>query len=156
MEENIKNDKVFNSNEYKTVTLQNIMRTISVLKATGSSFQIRVPKNKVGFSPLLSKEIEVKDDILLFDIDNYSLDTFSIDKEEVSFQAAFGPYDFEATVAFDTQDIFMVLKDHQYILATNYAAFIEDKEDDEVHDDGINKSMFSFMNNKENEKFFKK
>ena len=61
MEENIKNDKVFNSNEYKTVTLQNIMRTISVLKATGSSFQIRVPKNKVGFSPLLPKEIEINE-----------------------------------------------------------------------------------------------
>lgn len=152
MEADIKLDKVFNSNEYKTVTLQNIIRTISVLKAVGTSFQLRIPKNKVGFSPLLPKEIQLSDDILLFDIDNYSLDTFLIDKDEVSFQGAFGPENVEVTVAADTKDIFMILKDHKYILVTNYGAFLEDVEE---NDEGINKSMFNFMNNKENEKFFK-
>ena len=153
--EDLDNDSFINSKEFIKIQEQHILAILNLLFSKNINFQIRIPAEKVALDPLLPMDILFGfEPNILFDISEYSFETFSINGSIVSFLAGFGDKNpIESMVSSELKDINMILKDNKHLLLNNLTAFLDDEIIEDI-EDGINKSMNVFKKNKENTKFF--
>jgi hypothetical protein len=130
---------------------------------SGKEFTISASNENVYFQPNLPLEVlNTFSQVIVFNIANYSFETFIVNDKFISFEAGFGNTNpIGSTVSIDIKNIHTIVIDNNIPLIVNLPAGLfkdedEDLGEDIIDHDGINKSTASFLMNPENAKFFKK
>jgi len=136
--------------EYKALITEHIEKTISYLFGKDQEFAIACEIKHVTFSPELPESIrETFNETVLFILSGYTFETAKMEEGYFSFDAGFGPDNFESTVTVPLLAIKQLfLGDHPIVL--NLAEVTEKKET------STQNSMEALLNNPENKKLLKK
>jgi len=132
-----------------------IKSVLSYLLENEQQFGLLCNLKYVAFDPILPEDIsELLQDITLFMIAGYTLESFEIEDEMISFEAGFGSQNFGSVVSMPTLAILRITVEETPILS-NMAQPIANFKSEE-QDLGIKSSLENFLNNPENRKFLKK
>lgn len=156
---NFKDNSTINNKEFSNIIETALKNCLEYLLKTGKEFTISAGNENVYFEPSLPLEIlNTYNQVIVFNINNYSFDTFVVKENFISFEAGFGNTNpIGATVSIDIKNIHTIVIDNNIPLIVNLTAGLFKDEKECVTDkDGINKSTASFLMNPENAKFFKK
>lgn len=155
-------NKTINNRDFAKIMETATKSCFEYLLKEGKEFTISANNENVDFTPNLPLEIlNTFNNVIIFNISNYSFETFVVKDDYISFEAGFGNTNpIGSTVTIDIKNIHTVLIDNNIPLIVNLTAGLFNEKDviteDVIDQDGINKSTASFLMNPENAKFFKK
>ena len=109
----------------------------------------------VTFDPPLPDELfHLLKDVTLFMIAGYTLESFEIEDDTITFEAGFGPQNFGSVVRMPTLAILQLLVEDTPVLINMAQPMVNLKTKEQ--EAGIKTSLENFLNNPENRKFLKK
>jgi len=149
---------ILTSATYQKTMANSVKEVLFLLLKENKEFQLNIPKNKLSFEPALDKVfMDSFQELVLFDISGYPLETFAIDVEEdefnVTFESGFGDNPSGPTlVSFDLYSIYNILVEFAIPLIINTSALVPIER---VDSKALAKSFDVFSSNPENAQFFK-
>jgi len=145
---------LFQTEEYKTLMKEHIIKTISYLFEKDQEFAIACEVKYVSFSPELPHHImETFNESVLFVLSGYTFETSQLESDFFSFEAGFGEDNFGSTVTVPLLAIKQLfVGDHPIVLNL---AHPEEKKAASSGNSTKN-SMEALLNNPENKKLLKK
>ena len=113
---------IFNSPEYHDLMQQHLRQVIELLFKEDTDFRIICNTQFVDFMPRLPDHITERfDDIIMFDIAEYSFESASIEDDTLIFEAGFGEENIGTTVSIPLLAIAQIFIDETYPpLAINF------------------------------------
>lgn len=159
-------DKFISSKDFRSLYQDIILDVLDLLLSTETPFKLKTQKSKVLFYPELPSILDERlNDLPVFNIKEDSFSSFHIIEPYCIFKIGFVGYKSPFEVKIKITDIAQILNETNIQLLSNITAFLDNKPDEELSSidpeeevdvEGINKSLFLFMTNEENQKFFKK
>ncbi len=144
------NLELFHTDDYKSLIKDHIFNTISFLLDHDIEFSLAVEVRHVSFEPTLPSHISSSfDDVVLFVIAGYTLESAHLGMDEFFFEAGFGEEGIGSTLTIPLLAIKQIFVD-DYPIAINIS---EPKR--KVEKPKINNSMEALLNNPENKKLLK-
>jgi hypothetical protein len=142
--------------EFQEIMEVHIKDMLFYLLENNQPFGLLCNLQHVTFDPPLPKEIASQlQEISLFMISDYTLETFEVEEHTIFFEAGFGPQNFGSVVSMPILAILQLLVEETPILINMAQPMIEFKPKKE-ESSGIQNSLESFLSNPENRKFLKK
>jgi hypothetical protein len=137
-------DSIYESLEYKELAIKNNYNTLEFLLNSSSEFSIVCYIDVVEFNPPVPSSIIEFDNLTLFNIANYTLESASLDKKSFTIETGFGAQNFGSLLRIPLEAIYQIIYKND-LLCINY-------HEPKVPED----SMDIFLNNPENFKLVKK
>jgi len=137
-------DSIYDSLEYKVLAIKNNYNTLEFLLNSGSEFSIVCYIDVVEFNPPVPSSIIEFDNLTLFNIANYTLESASLDEKSFTIETGFGAQNFGSLLRIPLEAIYQIIYKSD-LLCINYY-------EPKVPED----SMDIFLNNPENFKLVKK
>lgn len=144
-------EEFLKDSEFASMMHRNIYNLLNLLMQKNTQFDILVSTKFVNFSPELPQEIKsnFNPSIILFSLAGYSLSSVEISKDEIKFEAGFGPDNFASVVNIPIGAIIRISIDENPILI-NFATF--SPSDSKTKQE---RSKQIFLNNPKNRDIFK-
>ena len=140
--------------DFQRLMEQNMRDTLAFFLERDQPFGILCNLEYVSFAPPLPDEIAGSlKDLTLFMIAGYTLESCELTEHMIMFGAGFGPQNFGSVVSMPILSIMQILIDETPV-ALNMARPME-THPAPTDDDGVKRSLQSFLNNPENRKFLK-
>lgn len=142
------NDKLLYNKKFRALLKENSKQMLSFLLAENTEFSVVCKMDGVTFEPILPEDImEKMQNMTIFALGGYTLESAFIESDTLIFEAGFGPENFGSNVTVEIDRILQIIIGDTPIfinLTANTEKIIE-------------KSSFdAFKKNPKNEKFFKK
>lgn len=106
---------ILTNSQFKKIMKKSLKEVFDFILNNVDEFSIIAYKDGIDFNPKLPQYLELQDDIILFDIANYTLSTFTVDEEFCSFEAGFGEENFATTLQIDLSAIAQILIENEVI-----------------------------------------
>lgn len=144
-------EEFLKDSEFASMMHRNIYDLLNLLIQKDIQFDILVSTKFVNFSPELPQEIKANfnPSVILFSLAGYSLSSVEISKDEIKFEAGFGPNNFASVVNIPIGAIIRISIDENPILI-NFATF--SPSDSKTKQE---RSKQIFLNNPKNRDIFK-
>lgn len=144
-------EKLLNDSEFASMMYRNVYDLLNLLMQKNTQFDILVSTKFVSFTPELPQEIKASfnPSVILFSLAGYSLSSVEISKDEIKFEAGFGPDNFASVVSIPIGAIIRISIDENPILI-NFATF--SPSDPKTKQE---RSKQIFLNNPKNRDIFK-
>ena len=144
-------EKFLKDSEFASMMHRNIYDLLNLLTQKDIQFDILVSTKFVNFSPELPQEIKANfnPSVILFSLAGYSLSSVEISKDEIKFEAGFGPDNFASLVSVPIGAIIRISIDENPILI-NFATY--SPSDSKTQQE---RSKQIFLNNPKNRDIFK-
>lgn len=144
-------EEFLKDSEFASMMHRNIYDLLNLLTQKDIQFDILVSAKFVNFSPELPQEIKANfnPSVILFSLAGYSLSSVEISKDEIKFEAGFGPDNFASVVNIPIGAIIRISIDENPILI-NFATF--SPSDPKTKQE---RSKQIFLNNPKNRDIFK-
>jgi hypothetical protein len=141
--------------EFQVLMERALRDTLAFFLEREQPFGILCHLDDVSFEPPLPEEIAGSlKDLTLFMIAGYTLESCELSEHMISFEAGFGPQNFGSVVSMPIISIMQILVDETPVML-NMARPMETRPPAAPDDDGVKRSLQSFLNNPENRKFLK-
>ena len=140
---------ILNNNEFANILMEHSLDILEFILENDSEFSIVVKKNLLDFTPLLPEEINLPDELILFTLANYTLQSAVLEDDKLQFEAGFGENNFATLVSIPLEAIVQIIDIDNKILFINLSDFKHKKEPDNKE-----KSKQIFMSNPKNKNFF--
>jgi len=145
--------KLFQTEEYKTIMVEYISKTIRYLFDKNQEFALACEIKHITFNPALPTEIEKSfDEVVLFILSGYTFETATLEDEYFSFEAGFGAENFGSTVTIPLLVIKQILVNDTPIVLN----LSEYQEKTKVPKGSNKNSMEALLKNPENKKLLRK
>lgn len=118
---------------------------ITFLRASRIQFDLLVKMKEVSFMPKLPEKLRLKEEIALFALGGYTLDSIEFSKDKLQFHAGFGADDFPSMVSVPLKDIIRITVG-KTVVFINFTTAGEDE---------VEKSTNIFKSNPNNKDIFK-
>ena len=141
--------EVFQSQEYKELSKENLFKTISFLIKNGLEFSIICYTKPINFNPAIPEDVIKFDEIVLFNIMAYSFESCTVDKDNFSFEAGFGAENFGSILTMPLEAIIQINIGEDTLAINYYEPKVQEKKEK-------NNSMDILLNNPENLKLIKR
>ena len=136
---------------------RHIEETMAYLIEREQPFGLLCNLEYVRFDPPLPDELAANlNEVTLFMIAGYTLETFRVDDHTLSFEAGFGPQNFGSVVSMPTLATLQLLVEDTPILLNMARPFLRTATAKTPSREGLKNSLQSFLSNPENRKFLKK
>ncbi|MBE6429932.1 MULTISPECIES: hypothetical protein [Campylobacter] len=144
-------EEFLKDSEFASMMHRNIYDLLNLLMQKNTQFDILVSTKFVNFSPELPQEIKsnFNPSVILFSLAGYSLSSVEISKDEIKFEAGFGPDNFASLVSVPIGAIIRISIDENPILI-NFATY--SPSDSKTKQE---RSKQIFLNNPKNRDIFK-
>lgn len=144
-------EEFLKDSEFASMMHRNIYDLLNLLIQKNIQFDILVSTKFVSFTPELPQEIKsnFNPSVILFSLAGYSLSSVEISKDEIKFEAGFGPDNFASVVNIPIGAIIRISIDENPILI-NFATF--SPSDPKTKQE---RSKQIFLNNPKNRDIFK-
>lgn len=144
-------EEFLKDSEFASMMHRNIYDLLNLLIQKNIQFDILVSTKFVNFSPELPQEIKANfnPSVILFSLAGYSLSSVEIIKDEIKFEAGFGPDNFASLVSVPIGAIIRISIDENPILI-NFATY--SPSDSKTKQE---RSKQIFLNNPKNRDIFK-
>lgn len=144
-------EEFLKDSEFASMMYRNIYDLLNLLIQKDIQFDILVSTKFVNFSPELPQEIKANfnPSVILFSLAGYSLSSVEISKDEIKFEAGFGPDNFASVVSIPIGAIIRISIDENPILI-NFATY--SPSDSKTKQE---RSKQIFLNNPKNRDIFK-
>ncbi|MBQ8608644.1 MULTISPECIES: hypothetical protein [Campylobacter] len=144
-------EEFLKDSEFASMMHRNIYDLLNLLMQKNIQFDILVSTKFVNFSPELPQEIKANfnPSVILFSLAGYSLSSVEISKDEIKFEAGFGPDNFASVVSIPIGAIIRISIDENPILI-NFATY--SPSDSKTKQE---RSKQIFLNNPKNRDIFK-
>lgn len=144
-------EEFLKDSEFASMMHRNIYDLLNLLIQKDIQFDILVSTKFVNFSPELPQEIKsnFNPSVILFSLAGYSLSSVEISKDEIKFEAGFGPDNFASLVSVPIGAIIRISIDENPILI-NFATY--SPSDSKTKQE---RSKQIFLNNPKNRDIFK-
>lgn len=144
-------EEFLKDSEFASMMHRNIYDLLNLLMQKNIQFDILVSTKFVNFSPELPQEIKANfnPSVILFSLAGYSLSSVEISKDEIKFEAGFGPDNFASLVSVPIGAIIRISIDENPILI-NFATY--SPSDSKTKQE---RSKQIFLNNPKNRDIFK-
>lgn len=144
-------EEFLKDSEFASMMHRNIYDLLNLLIQKNIQFDILVSTKFVNFSPELPQEIKANfnPSVILFSLAGYSLSSIEIIKDEIKFEAGFGPDNFASLVSVPIGAIIRISIDENPILI-NFATY--SPSDSKTKQE---RSKQIFLNNPKNRDIFK-
>ncbi|MBQ7134850.1 hypothetical protein [Campylobacter sp.] len=144
-------EEFLKDSEFASMMHRNIYDLLNLLIQKDIQFDILVNTKFVNFSPELPQEIKANfnPSVILFSLAGYSLSSVEISKDEIKFEAGFGPDNFASLVSVPIGAIIRISIDENPILI-NFATY--SPSDSKTKQE---RSKQIFLNNPKNRDIFK-
>ena len=144
-------EEFLKDSEFASMMHRNIYDLLNLLTQKDIQFDILVSTKFVNFSPELPQEIKANfnPSVILFSLAGYSLSSVEISKDEIKFEAGFGPDNFASLVSVPIGAIIRISIDENPILI-NFATY--SPSDPKTKQE---RSKQIFLNNPKNRDIFK-
>ena len=144
-------EEFLKDSEFASMMHRNIYDLLNLLIQKDIQFDILVSTKFVNFSPELPQEIKANfnPSVILFSLAGYSLSSVEISKDEIKFEAGFGPDNFVSVVSIPIGAIIRISIDENPILI-NFATY--SPSDSKTKQE---RSKQIFLNNPKNRDIFK-
>ncbi|MBQ8819669.1 hypothetical protein [Campylobacter sp.] len=144
-------EEFLKDSEFASMMHRNIYDLLNLLTQKDIQFDILVSTKFVNFSPELPQEIKANfnPSVILFSLAGYSLSSVEISKDEIKFEAGFGPDNFASVVSIPIGAIIRISIDENPILI-NFATY--SPSDPKTKQE---RSKQIFLNNPKNRDIFK-
>lgn len=144
-------EEFLKDSEFASMMHRNIYDLLNLLIQKDIQFDILVSTKFVNFSPELPQEIKANfnPSVILFSLAGYSLSSVEISKDEIKFEAGFGPDNFASLVSVPIGAIIRISIDENPILI-NFATY--SPSDSKTKQE---RSKQIFLNNPKNRDIFK-
>ncbi|MBQ3167930.1 hypothetical protein [Campylobacter sp.] len=144
-------EEFLKDSEFASMMHRNIYDLLNLLIQKDIQFDILVSTKFVNFSPELPQEIKANfnPSVILFSLAGYSLSSVEISKDEIKFEAGFGPNNFASVVSIPIGAIIRISIDENPILI-NFATY--SPSDSKTKQE---RSKQIFLNNPKNRDIFK-
>lgn len=140
---------ILNNNEFANMLMEHSLDILEFILENDSEFSIVVKKDLLDFTPSLPEEIKLPDELILFTLANYTLQSAVLEDDKLQFEAGFGEDDFATLVSIPLEAIVQIIDIDNKILFINLSDFKHKKEPDNKE-----KSKQIFMSNPKNKNFF--
>lgn len=101
--------ELLENKEFKKIMRKAIKESLEFIIKNVEEFSLIVYKNGIEFNPKLPKELQFNNDVLLFDIANYTLGTFEVDENFCYFEAGFGEENFVSSLQISLNAIIQIM-----------------------------------------------
>lgn len=144
-------EEFLKDSEFASMMHRNVYDLLNFLIKKGATFDILVNTKFVSFNPELPDEIKssFNPSVILFSLSGYSLSSVEIIKDEIKFEAGFGPDNFASVVNIPIGAIIRISIDENPILI-NFATY--SPSDSKTKQE---RSKQIFLNNPKNRDIFK-
>lgn len=144
-------EEFLKDSKFASMMHRNIYDLLNLLMQKNIQFDILVSTKFVNFSPELPQEIKANfnPSVILFSLAGYSLSSVEISKDEIKFEAGFGPDNFASLVSVPIGAIIRISIDENPILI-NFATY--SPSDSKTKQE---RSKQIFLNNPKNRDIFK-
>ncbi|WP_086295948.1 hypothetical protein [Campylobacter devanensis] len=144
-------EEFLQDSEFASMMHRNVYDLLNFLIKKGATFDILVNTKFVSFNPELPDEIKssFNPSVILFSLAGYSLSSVEIIKDEIKFEAGFGPDNFASVVNIPIGAIIRISIDENPILI-NFATY--SPSDSKTKQE---RSKQIFLNNPKNRDIFK-
>lgn len=144
-------EEFLKDSEFASMMHRNIYDLLNLLIQKDIQFDILVSTKFVNFSPELPQEIKANfnPSVILFSLAGYSLSSVEISKDEIKFEAGFGPNNFASVISIPIGAIIRISIDENPILI-NFATY--SPSDSKTKQE---RSKQIFLNNPKNRDIFK-
>ena len=144
-------EEFLKDSKFASMMHRNIYDLLNLLMQKNIQFDILVSTKFVNFSPELPQEIKsnFNPSVILFSLAGYSLSSVEISKDEIKFEAGFGPDNFASLVSVPIGAIIRISIDENPILI-NFATY--SPSDSKTKQE---RSKQIFLNNPKNRDIFK-
>ncbi|WP_086224537.1 hypothetical protein [Campylobacter devanensis] len=144
-------EEFLKDSEFVSMMHRNVYDLLNFLIKKGATFDILVNTKFVSFNPELPDEIKssFNPSVILFSLAGYSLSSVEIIKDEIKFEAGFGPDNFASVVNIPIGAIIRISIDENPILI-NFATY--SPSDSKTKQE---RSKQIFLNNPKNRDIFK-
>lgn len=144
-------EEFLKDSKFASMMHRNIYDLLNLLMQKNIQFDILVSTKFVNFSPELPQEIKANfnPSVILFSLAGYSLSSVEISKDEIKFEAGFGPDNFASVVSIPIGAIIRISIDENPILI-NFATY--SPSDSKTKQE---RSKQIFLNNPKNRDIFK-
>lgn len=144
-------EEFLKDSKFASMMHRNIYDLLNLLIQKDIQFDILVSTKFVNFSPELPQEIKANfnPSVILFSLAGYSLSSVEISKDEIKFEAGFGPDNFASLVSVPIGAIIRISIDENPILI-NFATY--SPSDSKTKQE---RSKQIFLNNPKNRDIFK-
>lgn len=140
---------LFQSLEYKKIIETHIEKTMGYLFDKNQEFALACETKDITFLPKLPSHIQESfDEVILFVISRYSLETANLESGVFSFEAGFGEENFGATVS-------MPLLAIKQLFVGDHPIVINLAQPEDKKEDAKKSSMEALLSNPENKKLLK-
>lgn len=101
--------------EFKKIMRKAIKESLEFIIKNVDEFSLIIYKNGIEFHPKLPQELKFNNEILLFDIANYTLGTFEVDENFCYFEAGFGEENFVSSLKISLNAIMQIIVDENLV-----------------------------------------
>jgi len=140
-------------NKLKIEVINNSKRILEVLEQEELDFTIKVKTDLINFNPKLPKEVQTSIFNQIFNIltiSNYTKTTFTVDNNDIKFEAGFGPDNIGSVVTIPIRAIREIYFENKLLNLNVFSEF------EIIEVDTKTTSMNVFAKNSANKRFFNK
>ncbi len=136
--------------DFATLMQKHIYECLDFALKKGADFSVVANLARVKFDPELPSEVAPKSSTVLFSLGGYTLESASLSRETLSFEAGFGAQDFASFVQIPLSAIFQIIVD-QSVMCVNFSTYDEKEALSKTE-----QSKQKFMSNPKNKAIFNK
>jgi hypothetical protein len=137
-------DSIYKRLEYKELAIKNNYNTLEFLLNSSSEFSIVCYTDVVEFNPPVPSSIIEFDNLTLFNIANYTLESASLDEKSFTIETGFGAQNFGSLLTIPLEAIYQIIYKNDLLCINYYKPKVPKS------------SMEIFLNNPENLKLLRK